>query len=231
MREIRQSGELTPNDIEGKEAALKSREIELYLSERGIEQAKVAAQNLVREITEQGGGVVKFVSSPTKRAKQTSVVLQQTISEILSKEQINNIRLMNPRDRESLKAAGVIGPLMKRGIDDPVDYWLKNPETLEGKSPSKTAERLYEMIDRLQKMANRLSPGEKIYYIGVTHEVPQAALLNQTSGKTLSDLGGKVKNCEWLKVEMNGRSEEGATIKFRGEEMKIKNLAKEQTAT
>lgn len=237
------NGEISKNNIEGKEVAPKGREIELYLfrhaeasdqgvdaelTERGKEQAKEAAQNLVRQIIEQGGGVIKFLSSPVKRAKQTSEIMQQTIHEILSEQQVKNIRLMSPRDRETLKAAGVIGPLKQSGIDDPVDYWLRNPEILEGKSPSKIAERLHEIINLLQKVADRLSSGEKIYYIGVTHEVPQAALLYQTSGKTLNELGGNIQNCELMKIELKGKSEEGATIKFRDKEMKIENLDTEQ---
>ena len=230
------------NNIENKETTPKSRGIEFYLfrhaeaadqgvdaelTERGEKQAEEAAQNLVRQIIEQGGGVIKFLSSPVKRAKRTSEIMQQTISEILSEQQIKNMRLMNPRDREALKAAGVIGPLKQRGIDDPINYWLNNPEILEGKSPSKIAEPLHEVIDFLQKMADRLPSGEKIYYIGVTHEVPQAALLNQTSGKTLEELGGNIQNCESMKIELKGNSKEMPTIKFRDKEIKIDDIGGE----
>lgn len=224
--------------IENKEIPPKGREIDFYLfrhaeasgeglnselTERGKEQAAKAAQDLLEQIIQKGGGVIKFLSSPVRRAKITSEIMQNAIQEIITERQIKEVRLMSPRDREALRAAGVIGPLKERGIDDPIDYWLKNPDALEGKNPTETAQKLQEMISFFQKVADRLPAGEKIYYIGVTHEVPQAAFLHEISGQTLNELGGNIQNCESIKVELVGKSEECAIIKFRNKEMKTGN--------
>lgn len=235
MSEKIPNGEI-PKNIESKEVAPKGRDIELYLfrhaeasnqgleselTGQGKEQAKKAAQDLLTQIIEQGGGVIKFLSSPVKRAKQTSEIMQQVIQEIITDKHLENIRLMTPREREALKAAGVLGPLKGWGIDDPVDYWLENPDVIEGKSPTETAKTLQEVIDLLQKMANRLPHGEKIYYVGITHEVPQAALLNQVSGKTLNELGGNIQNCESIRVGLKGGSDEESAIVFRNQRITI----------
>ncbi len=224
--------------IENKEIPPKGRGIDFYLfrhaeasgegldselTERGKEQATKAAQNLLEQIIQNGGGVIKFLSSPVRRAKVTSEIMQHAIRETLAKQQIKDVRLMSPRDRDALRAAGVIGPLKERGIDDPIDYWLKNPDALEGKSLTETAQKLQGMINFFQKIADRLPAGEKIYYIGVTHEVPQAAFLHEVSGQTLNELGGNIQNCESIKIELVGKSDEGAIIKFRNEEMKTGN--------
>lgn len=224
--------------IESKEIPPKGREVDFYLfrhaeasgegldselTERGKDQAIKAAQNLLEQIIQGGGGVIKFLSSPVRRAKVTSEIMQHAIQEILVERQIKDIRLISPRDRDALRAAGVIGPLKERGVDDPIDYWLKNPNALEGKCPSEIARKLQEMISFFQKIADRLPAGEKIYYIGVTHEVPQAALLHKVGGRTLNELGGNIQNCESIKIELVGKSDKGASIKFRNEEMKIGN--------
>jgi broad specificity phosphatase PhoE len=224
--------------IENKDISPKGREIDFYLfrhaeasgegldselTERGKEQATQAAQNLLEQVIKNGGGVIKFLSSPIRRAKVTSEIMQHTIRETLAKQQIKDVRLMSPRDRDALRAAGVIGPLKKRGINDPIDYWLNNPDALDGKSPAETAQKLQGMINFLQKISDRLPAGEKIYYIGVTHEVPQAAFLHEVSGQTLNELGGNIQNCESIKIELVGKSDKGAIIKFRNEEMKTGN--------
>lgn len=224
------------DNLERKEKEPMGREIDFYLfrhaeasgegtdaeiTEQGKEQTKEAARSLFQKIIQEGGGVIKFLSSPVRRAKETSEIMQFTLQEILTQQKIRNLRLMTPRDREALRAAGVIGPLRQRGIDDPIEHWLKNPKSLEGKSPQKTAEELQAIVDLMQKIADRLPKGERIYYIGITHEVPQAALLHQVSGKTLNELGGNIRNCESMKIELKGKSEKGATIKFRDLEMKI----------
>lgn len=226
----------TFNKIENREEPPKNREIELYLlrhaealdqtldaelTEHGKEQAREAAHDLMKKVLEKGGGIIKFIVSPVRRAQQTAEVMQQVIQEIISEQKGEDVRLMTSRDREALKAGGVIGPLSERGIDDPIDYWLQNPDVLENKSPAEIAKRLSEVVVFLQKMADRLPNGEKVYYIGITHEVPQAALLNQISGKTLNELGGKIQNCESIRIELKGNSDEDPTILFRDQTMRI----------
>lgn len=195
--------------------------VETELTGRGIEQAKEAATSLISQIQEQGGGVIKFLSSPVKRAKQTSEIMQQTIAAALIEQEIDNIRLIIPRDREALRAPGVVGPLARQGIEDPIEYWFANPDVLPGKNPEQIAERLRELLGLLKKVADRLPPGEKIHYVGVTHEVPQAALLHQLSGKTLNELGGSVKNCEPVTIHIEGKSEEGPQILFRNLKLEL----------
>jgi len=231
------------DDVENKEREPRGREIDFYLfrhaeatgggidaevTEQGKEQAVEAAENLLQRIIQEGGGVIKFLSSPVRRAGQTAEIMQSTLKKLLAEQGIENIRLMNPHDREALRAAGVIGPLKQRGIDNPIEYWFRNPESLEGKSPQKTAEQLRKIIDSLQRMADRLPSGEKIYYIGVTHEVPQAALLHQVTGKTLDELGGGIKNCESIKVELRGKSDEIPTVSFRDSQMKVEQSSTDE---
>lgn len=228
--------------IENKEIPPKGRKIDFYLfrhaeayeqglnselTEKGERQAAEAAQNLLEKIILDGGGVIKFLSSPVRRAKRTLEIMQCNIQEMLTKQKIENVRLMTSRDNEALRTAGVIDPLRKRGIEDPIDYWLKNPDVLEGKDPSSMANRLREVINSLSKLANRLPAGEKIYYVGITHEAPQAALLNQLSRQTLNELGGSIHNCESMKVELIGKSGKNATVKFRNEEMKAEDSKSE----
>jgi broad specificity phosphatase PhoE len=224
--------EKAPNNIESSEVP-KGRNIDLYLfrhgeaedksleaglSERGVEQAKEAAKNLLTRVIGAGGGVIKFISSPVKRAKQTSDIMRQTIQETITEEHLDQVRLMTSRDRDTLKAGGVIGPLTEQGVDDPVNYWLENPDTLEGKSPKEIAARVQGVIDTLQKIADRLPQGEKIFYIGITHEVPQAALLNDKSGKTLNELSGNIQNCESIEIKLKGGSDtKKPEILFRGQ--------------
>jgi len=191
------------------------------LTPKGIEQAQEAAKVLLEEVIQNGGGVIKFISSPVLRAKRTAEIMRSTIQDLIIERKITNVRLMASRDREELRAAGLVGPLKERGIKDPVDYWLNNPDTLEGKSPTEIAGKINEVTRSLQKLTDRLPAGEKIYYIGVTHEVPQAALLNQISGKTLNELGGNIKNCEPIKIGFIGKSDEGVTVNFRDLKIKV----------
>jgi broad specificity phosphatase PhoE len=191
------------------------------LTEQGIAQAKEAAEALIKEIIDRGGGIIKFLSSPIKRARQTSQIMQQVIKGILFQQHLDSIRLLRPRDRNVLRAAGVVGALMERGIADPVNYWLHNPEALDGKNPGKTALELLKFIETLRKVSDRLPSGERIFYIGITHDAPLAALLNRLSGNDLNELGGNLKNCESMRIEIMGKSEKGAVVHFRDKEMRI----------
>lgn len=203
-----------------------SQEKNAKLSSRGRLQAEVEALCLLADIWSQGGGLLKYFNSPTPRAKETADIILAKTQKIIESSKYSPIKLYNPSATTSLEAAGVIGPLMKMGIpyEKSIEHWLTNPEAVKGKTPRVIYERLQEFLRRGQKLADRLPMGEKIYYIGVTHEVPQAALLHQTSGMTLNELGGSIQNCEPIKIEFKGKSEEDATIKFRDKKMKIENL-------
>lgn len=192
------------------------------LTEKGRGQAREAGRKLFTQIKESGGGVIKLFRSPLRRAEQTAEIMQATIAEMLTEQEEGNIRLMKERDREALRAPGVIGPLRKQGIEDPIEYWLRNPQILEGKNPEIVAERLKRLLNRLKKIADRLPPGEKVYYICVTHEVPQAALLNQLTGKTLNELGGGIENCESTLVQIKGKKEEPLRIIFRDKQLELR---------
>lgn len=202
-----------------------SQEKNAKLSSKGRLQAEIAAFCLLSDIWSQGGGLLKFCNSPTPRAQETSDIMQAKIQKIIESSKNSPIKLYNPRVTTSLEAAGVIGPLMKMGIpyEKAIEHWLTNPEVVEGKTPRVIYKRLQEFLRRGQRLADRLPPGEKIFYIGVTHEVPQVALLNQVSGKTLKEFGGSIQNCELIRIGLKGKSEEGAIIKFRNLEMKIEN--------
>ena len=230
---------------EKKEKKVTGREVDLYLirhgeaesqeksaklSSKGGLQAEVAALCLLSDIWSQGGGLLKLFNSPTPRAKETSDIMQTKIQKIIESAKHSPINLYNPRITASLEAAGVIGPLMKMGIpyEKTIEHWLMNPEAVEGKTPQVIYKHLQEFLHRGQRSADRLPPGEKIYYIGITHEVPQAALLHQASGKTLNELGGSIKNCELMKIKFEGKSKEAAIIEFRDKEMKIEDIGSEQ---
>lgn len=225
------------NEVEKKEAETCGREINAYflrhgeaeggdedavLSERGRQQAREAISGLLEQIEKQGGGAVKFFFSPTRRARETGEEMENTARKILSEKPYPKIRLMAPHGRVELRSAGVIGPLREAGIKDPIEHWLNNPEVLEGKNPKVFAERLTSLLNVLKKVADRLPAGEKIHYICVTHEVPQAALLNRVTGKTLNQLGGNINNCEALRVNIKGKTEEAPKIIFRGKQTDLR---------
>lgn len=238
--------EVSPEQTESREKRERGRDIAFYLfrhaqatgqeseaelTEQGRKQAEEAAENLLEHIIEQGGGIIKFLSSPTTRAKQTAEIIQRVISKIIIDKNVQNVRLITstqnlqnvrlttptpPRKHDALKSGGVVRTLKKLNIDDPMDHWLQHPDVLEGKSPAEIASRVQKIIDNLQKMADRLPRSEeKIYYVGVTHETPQAALLNQISKKTLNDFGGQMSNCESIRIELKGNTDEPPTISFR----------------
>jgi len=195
--------------------------IDVPLSETGQVQAQEAAQALLQEVVAKGGGAIKFMASPVRRARETAEIMQQTIEAALAEQKISNVRLMLLRQREALHSAGVIGPLKAQGIEDPVEYWLSHPESVAGANPEAVAERLRGVINHLQALSDRLPPGERIHYVGVTHEVPQAALLNNLSGKTLNELGGRIKNCEPIEINFQGDSDSGPELVFRDFRMSL----------
>ncbi len=200
-----------------------SQEKSSRLSPKGRLQAEVEALCLLLDIWSQGGGLLKFYNSPTPRAQETSDIMLAKAQKIIGSSEHSPIKLYNPQVAASLEAAGIIGPLMKMGIsyEKIIEYWLTNPEAVEGKAPRVIYERLQKFLRRGQKLADRLPGGKKIHYVGVTHEAPQAALLNQINGKTLNELGGKIQNCESIKIEFRGDSDENPSISFRDRTMRI----------
>lgn len=194
--------------------------VEAGLTEVGRQQARQAAEDLLGEITG-AGGVIKFLSSPVRRAQETAGIMRGFIAEAIERSNIQNIRLMSSRERDAVKAAGVIGPLRNKGIEDPIEHWLRNPGAVEGKSPEVISRKVQDLLKIIKKVTDRLPPGEKVNYVTVTHEVPQAALLNSATGKTLNEQGGGIKNCESFKVHMEGKSEKKPTLNFRGVETQM----------
>lgn len=199
--------------------------LEAELSENGVLQAKTVAKELLDQIQKEGGGTVKIISSPVKRAKQTANIIEETMNSHLSEHSEIPVKMMHQRERDALKAGGVIGPLMKQGIEyeQTVQYWLENPEIVPGRTPKKIADTIRAVVMKLEKMSERLPTGEKIYYLGITHEIPQAALLFQEIGKTPRDFGGNVKNCEAIKIEMSGGKNESPILTFRDDRIELKN--------
>lgn len=180
----------------------------------GREQAIAAAERLLAQVQGEGG-VIKFLSSRTKRAVQTTEVMQGYIERAISERKISNLKLSISRERSAITAAGVVGPLKKLGIKDPVEYWLTNPNVLEGKTPNEISGRVKQMLAVLKKVADRLPPGERIHYVSVTHEVPQAAIIHLAMNKTLNELGGNIENCESFRVQIEGGSGKNPEVNFR----------------
>jgi broad specificity phosphatase PhoE len=217
--------------LEQKESEPKHRKIDLYfirhgeaedqgaeaaLTEPGKLQTKQVALQLLEIVVSEGGGVIKIGTSSVRRALETADIIQEVIGEAIASRGIQGIDLMTLRKRDGLKAAGVIGALNEQGISDPIEYWLRNPNSLEGKNPAQSAQNLQDFIDKAEAIAKRLLPGKKIYYFNITHEVPQAAFLNQKTNKTLNEMGGNINNCEFIKVAIDGDlPEESTKIAFR----------------
>src|SRR3989338_854754 len=203
-----------------------SQEKTAKLSSKGKLQAEVATLRILSDIWSQGGGLLKFQNSPTLRAQETCDIMRTTSQRIVESSEHSPIKLYDSRQSKFLEAAGVIGPLMKMGVpyEEAVEHWLTNPEVVEGKTPRIIYEHLREYLRRGQKLADLYPKREKTYYIGVTHEVPLAALLSQISGRTLDELGGSIQNCESTEIGLKGKSGESPTIRFRGKEMKIENF-------
>ncbi len=221
------------SDIEGMEKD-KGREVELRfirhaeaedqsidaaLTQIGREHAKEKAIEILSEIVQNGGGLIKFLTSPVRRAQETQSIMEGTIRERIAQEHIENVDILISRTRQSIQAGGVIGPLAKEGIEDPVEYWLQNPNVLEGKEPENIAERLNKIVRISNRVSEGLPEGRKIYYLAITHEVPQAAFLNQITGKTLNELGGGMENCEDIRVNLSGIPDEVPKVIFRKEEI------------
>src|SRR3989344_4469052 len=199
--------------------------LEAELSENGVLQAKTVAKELLDQIQREGGGIVKIISSPVKRAKQTANIIEETMNSQLSEHNEIPVKMMHQRERDALKVGGVIGPLMNEGIayEETVQYWLENPEIVPGRTPKKIADTVREVIAKLEKMSERLPSGEKIYYLGITHEIPQAALIFQELGNTPKDLGSNIGNCEAIKIEMSGKKGESPVLTFRNDRIELKN--------
>jgi len=191
------------------------------ITKLGRAQAKKAGESLLEQIRSEGGGVIKILSSPALRAEQTAETMRAKMEEIIDEEELGEVKLMETRSRQALRPGGVIGELRKQGIDDPIEHWLNNPESVEGTSPADAAEQFTEVLVKVKSLADRLPPGEKINYVIVSHEVPAAAVLNQATGKTLQEMGGDIKNCESFKVEIRGNLDESSNISFRDVEAKI----------
>ncbi len=233
MREISFSEGNIDGEIE--EGQPRGREVDVYffrhgqatgespdaeLTKLGIQQAEEAAENFFQEV-QAAGGVIKFLSSRTKRAMQTMETMQEYIRRVILERNITNVRLFSPKERTAITAAGVIGPLKEQGIEDPVEYWLTNPDVLKGKSPDEISGKIQKMLSIIKKVADRLPPGEKVHYAAVTHEVPQAALIHSATNKTLNELGGNIKNCESFQVHIEGKSKKNPMINFRGNQAEL----------
>lgn len=192
---------------------------EAHLTKEGRKQSMVAAENLLKNIKAEGGGVIKIFYSPLVRALETAKIFEEAINKLLQKEpdEFQGTHLMKTHPREKLTGLGAYGELKKRGIEDPVEYWLQNPKAIKGKNPELLAERLLDLTETAQRVASKIGPGEPVHYVWVTHEMPIATLLHKVSGKTLKEFGGSVKNCEELILDMARVQEENPKLEFRGE--------------
>lgn len=222
---------------EAREHEPKGREIDVYffrhgqatgqapdaeLTELGGEQAREAAETLLQKIVAEGGGVIKFLSSPVRRAVQTREIMETYISNAVTQQEIRNIRLMEPRERTSMVAPGITKPLKEKGIADPTEYWLTHPDVLVGKNPHEVASKIQRLLRVIKKTADRLPPGEKIFYAPVLHEPVQAAFFFQATGKTPKDVGGTLRNGESFRVHIEGKSKKNPTLSFRDVEAELK---------
>lgn len=197
------------------------------LTEEGEKHAEMAAEDLLKEIAQAGGGVIKIYHSPILRTKKTADKFESTIENLIKENpsEFSNTRLLKKRPREKLFGHGVYGDLKEKAekgeIDKEfIDYWLENPGVLEGKSPEIIAGRILDLVDRAEKISERLDEGESIYFVFITHEMPFVALVNKLSGKNRQELGGDIKNLESGKIVLG--TEEKPEFIFRDNSYSIK---------
>jgi broad specificity phosphatase PhoE len=220
---------------EKKESQPKGREVDVYffrhgqatgespseeLTPLGRHQAEEAAEKLLQEL-QSVGGVIKFLSSQYNRAEQTMDIMQEYMQKAIIERNISNLRLLNARERAAINAVGVTKELKDKGIESPIEYWLNNPDVLEGRSLAEISGKIKQMLSTIKKVADRLPLGEKIHYIAISHEAPEAALIHSATGKTLNEMGGKIKNCESFQVQIEGKSEKNPILNFRGNQAEL----------
>lgn len=187
------------------------------LSEQGMEQATGAARALIERIAASGGGIIKLVTSPVRRARETGEVIRRTMIELLSDDKYNNVKLLESRAnvREPLKAAGLMPTIQALDRENPVQFWLEHPNVVPGKTPADMSVPIEKIVATMQQVAQKIKADVPVYYVAVTHEIPQAALLNAMTGETLTDFGGAIKNCEAITVDVTGIPGISPTFTFR----------------
>lgn len=200
-----------------------SQEKTAVLSELGKQQAREAAERLLSEILNQGGGILKIVKSPVKRAVETGNIVEQTIERLISERGVTNVRLLKSTatTRSPLRAPGLMPRLKKFNEQDPVGHWLKHPEILNDATPEIIVAELQKTISTMQAVNSKLNPNDHLFYVAVTHEIPQAALLNKVTGKNLDELGGGVKNCETVTITFTDDPKTATELSFRNEKVSI----------
>lgn len=213
-------GSLEVNLIRHAEAT--SQDSDAPLSEQGKLQAEVAALRLLADTWSKGGGILKAYFSPVARAQETFEIINTVSQTVVSHAgEQSPIQLYSPRKRDTLRAAGVIGPLISKGIpyEETVNYWLNNPKVIAGKSPEDIYDVFKQFLISQARLAERLPPGGNIHQLGITHEVPLVALLNHVyPNQTLAELGGQIRNCESIDVRIDKDSTGIAKLHFREKE-------------
>lgn len=201
-----------------------SQEINAALTEQGRRQAEEAGERILNHVVACGGGAIKIVRSPVHRAFETGDIVEQTIERLITERKLEeSVHLLTStyKHRETLRAAGLFEKLQSLKQPNPIEYWLEHPESIPGTTPAEISKNLQTMIATMQKVTNKLPPGEKIFYIGVTHEIPEAALLKTLTGKTPTEFGGTIKNCESISVHLTAKSNELPQIEFRGQKIEV----------
>lgn len=131
------------------------------LTENGIEQAKLASSKFLESVHSDGGGSIKFLTSPTRRAEQTAEVMKSTMAEIINRQKLEDINLLVSHKRNELRTAGIVGNLRQQGIIDPIQHWLEKPDLFPDKTPEQVARRLKDVLDSIRQLADRLSTNKK----------------------------------------------------------------------
>lgn len=189
---------------------------DLDITEKGIEQAREAGELFYNQIKERGG-MVKFLSSPIKRCVQTAKIMEDRLRELSDQDESSKTNILQPRVRSKVGLPGIAPTLRQMGHDtDMIEYWLTHPDVVPGKTPLEISKKIENILRIIQKVANRLKEGTNVTYVYISHEPYTAAFMNQLTGKTLSELGGDIGNCEAMKIEVEGRSDKPAEVSFRG---------------
>ena len=180
--------------------------------------AIAAAANVFEQVRGHGGGWIKLLHSPTPRAAETFAIMHEELQRLSLSSNVYLFK--NTRVSTRIEAGGVIGPLMKRGIpyEETVEHWLAHPDSIPGRTPMDIAGRIGKLIDIIARLAKRIALGPPIYYIAVTHEIPQAGFLYKITGKRLSQMGGGIRNCESLVIKFSTGQ---ITLEFRDQSIEL----------
>lgn len=183
-----------------------------YLTPKGKDQAKKAAEVLYKELPSEA--LVEIISSNRKRAEETALTFKNTLNE-LTKDTNKNITIHHPQQGVRLdEHLGMSDELTQEALDlralsdiegdnqDEVAAWLKNP----GQSTEEIENNFRQVLQYFDRISRRISSGRDLYIVAVTHTGPSEVFI----GRLLNNIPeGRLANCETFKISLltNGKTD------------------------